>query len=91
MAAKTSSSGAAAVGRGEAEVGLQQVSEVLAVQGVDFVGEIPDELQYVTVYAAAVVAGSKEIEASKKLIAFLSSDGALAAIKKSGMEPPKRR
>lgn len=91
MAAKSSTSGAAAVGRGEAEVGLQQVSEVLAVQGVDFVGKIPAELQYVTTYAAGVVAGSKEIEAANKLIAFLSSDAAAAAIAKSGMEPLKRR
>jgi molybdate transport system substrate-binding protein len=91
MAGKISMSGAAAVGRGEAEIGLQQVSEVLAVPGVDFVGTIPAEVQYVTTYAAAVVTGSKEIEASKRLIAFLSSEGAMAAIKKSGMEPSRLR
>jgi molybdate transport system substrate-binding protein len=89
MAAKSSTSGAAAVGRGEAEVGLQQVSEVLAVEGVDFVGKIPAELQYVTTYAAGVVAGSREIEAAKKLIAFLSSPAAADAIRKSGMEPKR--
>jgi len=91
MAGKISSSGAAAVGRGEAEVGLQQVSEVLAIQGVDFVGAIPDEIQYITVYAAAIVGSSTQVDASKKLIAFLSSPAAAAAISKSGMEPPKRR
>ena len=91
MAGKITTSGAAAVGRGEAEIGLQQVSEVLAIPGVDFVGTIPAEVQYVTTYAAAVVAGSKEIEASKRLIAFLSSEGAAAAIKKSGMEPSRPR
>jgi molybdate transport system substrate-binding protein len=91
MAGKISSAGAAAVGRGEAEVGLQQVSEVLAIQGVDFVGAIPAEIQYITVYAAAIVAGSKEIDASKKLIAFLSSPAAAGAISKSGMELPRRR
>src|SRR6185503_1618962 len=91
MAGKISSSGAAAVGRGEAEVGLQQVSEVLAIQGVDFVGAIPDEIQYITVYAAAIVGSSTQVDASKKLIAFLSSPTAAAAISKSGMEPPKRR
>lgn len=91
MAGKISTSGAAAVSRGEAEIGLQQVSEVLPLPGVDFVGAIPAEVQYVTVYAAAVVAGSKEIDASKRLIAFLASEGASAAIRKSGMEPSKRR
>lgn len=91
MKGKSLSSGAAAVGRGEAEIGLQQVSELLPLTGVDFVGTIPAEIQYVTVYAAAVVAGSKEVEASKRLIAFLASEGAAAAIRKSGMEPSKRR
>lgn len=90
MAGKISNSGAAAVGRGEAEVGLQQVSEVMAIQGVDFVGAIPAEIQYITVYAAAIVASSTQVEASKKLIAFLSSPAAAGAISKSGMEPSKR-
>ncbi len=89
MSAKTriTGSGAAIVGTGGAEVGLQQISEVLRVQGADFVGAIPADVQYVTVYSAAVVAGSKAIEASKRLIAFLSSERATAAIRKSGMEP----
>lgn len=91
MSRKSTSAGAAAVGRGEAEIGLQQVSELLPIAGVDFVGTIPAEVQYVTVYAAAVVASSKETEASKRLIAFLASESAAPAIKKSGMEPSRRR
>jgi len=87
MEGKISFAGAAAVGKGEAEIGLQQVSELLPIAGADFVGPIPAEIQYVTTYAAAVVAGSKQIDASKKLIAVLSSEHAAAAIKKSGMEP----
>jgi len=87
MKDKISTSGAAAVGRGEAELGLQQVSEVLAVPNVDFVGAIPETVQYVTTYAAAVVKGTSQLDASKRLIAFLSSEGAMAVIKKSGMEP----
>jgi molybdate transport system substrate-binding protein len=87
MKDKISTNGAAAVGRGEAELGLQQVSEVLPVPNVDFIGTIPEAVQYVTTYAAAVVKGSTQIEASKRLIAFLSSPGAMAAITKSGMEP----
>jgi molybdate transport system substrate-binding protein len=91
MAGKTLTSGSAAVGRGEAEIGLQQVSEVLQVQGADFVGAIPADVQYVTVYAAAVVAGSKEVAASRRLIAFLASEAAMQAIKTSGMEPSRRQ
>jgi molybdate transport system substrate-binding protein len=91
MKDKISSNGAAAVGRGEAELGLQQVSEVLAVPGVDYVGKIPDEVQYVTIYAAAIVTGSNQLDASRRLIAFLSSQRAMAAITKSGMEPSARQ
>lgn len=91
MAGKTTMSGAAAVGRGEAEIGLQQVSELLPLSGVEFVGTIPAEVQYVTVYAAAVVGGSQHVDASKRLIAFLSSPSATPAIRKSGMEPSSAR
>jgi molybdate transport system substrate-binding protein len=89
MAKKSTTSGVAAVARGDAEIAVQPVSELLPVPGVDFVGTIPAEVQKVNVYAAAVVTGSKEVEASKRLIAFLSSESATAAIKKSGMERPR--
>ena len=91
MEGKTSTGGAAAVGRGEAEIGLQQVSEVLAVPNADFVGTIPAEIQYETVYAAAVVSGSKNVGSATRLIAFLASEGAMPAIRKSGMEPARAR
>jgi len=87
MKDKVSSNGAAEVGRGEAEIGLQQVSEVLAVPNVDYVGTIPNEVQYATIYAAAVVSNSSQIDAAQRLIAFLSSPSATSAIRKSGMEP----
>jgi molybdate transport system substrate-binding protein len=91
MARKSTTTGVTAVASGNAEIAVQPVSEILPVHGVDFVGTIPAEVQYVAVFAAAVVAGSKEAEASGRLIAFLTSEGATAAIKKSGMEPAKRR
>lgn len=87
MAPKTTMRGAALVGRGEAEVGLQQVSELLPIEGTTFVGPIPSEVQYVTTYAAAIVATSTQMEASQRLIAFLSTEAASAAIRRSGMEP----
>lgn len=61
-----------------------RTTDLLPIAGIDFVGTIPAEVQYITVYGAAVVAGSKEIEASKRLIAFLASEGASSAIEKSG-------
>jgi molybdate transport system substrate-binding protein len=87
---KISFAAAASVAKGENEIGIQQVSELLGVQGVDFVGTLPEGVQLVTTYSAAIVEGSREIEKAKKLIAFLTSDVAAPAITKSGMEPAKR-
>jgi molybdate transport system substrate-binding protein len=75
------------VARGEAEIGMQQVSEMLPVPGIDIVGPIPRELQKITVFSAALGAHAKEPEAGKALIRFLTSPEAAAAIKASGMEP----
>lgn len=91
MKAKTSMSGAALVGRGEAEVGLQQVSEILPIPNTTFVGTIPEEIQYVTTYAGGVVAGSANASMASKLLAFLSSAAAAPAVTRSGMEPATRR
>jgi molybdate transport system substrate-binding protein len=55
--------------------------------GIDFAGRIAPEIQFVQTFSAAVVAGSGEIEASKRLIEFLVSARASDAIRKSGMEP----
>ena len=80
---------ASLVAAGDAELTVQPVSELLHVSGIDFVGPIPSEVQYISVFSAAVVTGSKEVEASKRLISFLASDKALGAIKQAGMEPAK--
>ena len=91
MAPKTLTGGAAAVGRGEATMGLQNVSEVLPVPNSEFVGAFPQEVQYTTTYAAAVVRGSTEVDAARRLIAFLASADASAVIVRSGMEPGGQR
>jgi len=59
--------------------------------GVDLAGVIAEEIQLHQVFAAAVVAGSKEVDAAKRLIAFLASERAAATIRSSGMEPPGKR
>jgi molybdate transport system substrate-binding protein len=91
MAQKTTSTGVAAVAKGDAEIAVQPVSELLHAPGADFVGTIPAEIQYISVFSAAMVRDSKEPEAARKLIAFLTSEDARPAIKKSGMEPAKAR
>jgi molybdate transport system substrate-binding protein len=75
------------VARGDAEIGFQQISELLPVQGIDIVGQLPSELQKVTVFSAGIASVSKEPTAGKALIKFLASPTASATIVKSGMEP----
>jgi molybdate transport system substrate-binding protein len=75
------------VAAGEVDLAVMPVSEILAATGVEFAGSIAPEIQFVQMFSAAVVAGSKAIEASKRLIAFLSSAPAAGAIRDSGMEP----
>ncbi|MFL5456294.1 MAG: extracellular solute-binding protein [Myxococcales bacterium] len=72
---------------GEADIAVLPVSEIVHAPGVELAGVIAQEIQLNQTFAAAVVAGSKEAEAGKRLIAFLASDRASAAIKKGGMEP----
>jgi molybdate transport system substrate-binding protein len=99
MASKTTSTGVAAVAKGDAEIAVQPVSELLHAPGTEFVGTLPKEIQYVSVFSAAMVAGSKESKAvlaardqeARKLLDFLASEKAKAAIKASGMEPVKER
>ena len=81
-------SGAAAmVAAGEADLGLLPVSEILNASGVDFAGVIAEEIQLHQIFASAVVAGSKQMEAGKRLIAFLASADAATTIRRFGMEP----
>jgi len=85
------SQSAALVASGDAGIVVQPISELLHVPGLDFVGRIPAELQLIQTFAAAIVSGSTEVEASRRLIAFLASDRAAAAIKNNGMEPVEKR
>jgi molybdate transport system substrate-binding protein len=78
---------AGVVARGDAEIGLQQISEMLPVAGVDIVGPLPADLQKITVFSAGIATGSKEPDAGRALVKFLVSPAARAAIVNSGMEP----
>jgi len=78
---------AAAVARGEADIGFQQISELRPVAGVEVVGPLPDEVQRVTVFSAAIAATSRNPASARALIAFLSSPAASAVFAASGLEP----
>jgi molybdate transport system substrate-binding protein len=75
------------VARGEAEIGLQQVSELLPVAGIDFVGALPEAAQQITPFSAGIVAGSKEMPAAKALIDYLASPAAAPLIRQTGLDP----
>lgn len=73
--------------RGEAEIGFQQVSELLPVAGIEYVGPLPPEVQKVTVFSAGVAVTARDPEAARALIKFLSSPAAAATVAKTGLEP----
>src|SRR5579871_2806785 len=75
------------VARGEAEIGMQQISELKAISGIDIIGPLPDPLQKVTVFSAGIATASKEPEAGRALIKFLASPVARETIVNSGLEP----
>jgi molybdate transport system substrate-binding protein len=61
------------VGRGEVELGLHQISEILPVKGVKLVGPLPEELQKWTLYVGAVTPGASAPQAAADLVAYLSN------------------
>lgn len=82
---------AAVVARGEAEIGFQQVSELIHTPGVTVVGPIPAELQPGATFAAGITAAAKQPDAALALIRFLSSPEAAATIVKNGLATPPGR
>lgn len=75
------------VAHGDAEIGFQQISELKPVPGIDIVGPLPADLQKITVFSAGIATASKEPEAGKALIKFLTSPAAAVEITKSGLDP----
>lgn len=75
------------VARGDAALGLQQVSELMPIEGIDYIGPLPAELQRVTVFSAGIASGAKHPEAARELIRYLNSPAAAPTIAKTGLEP----
>lgn len=70
----------------EVNIAIQPSSEIVNVAGVDYVGRIPNELQLIQTFSAAIVTGSTQQEAAKKLIQYLKSAKAIEPIKNGGMD-----
>ena len=75
------------VARGDAEIGFQQVSELLPVTGIDYLGPLPADIQEVTVFSAGVHKAGGTTDAARALLKFLTAPEAAAIIRKTGMEP----
>ncbi len=87
--AHTTPGGAAAelVAKGEAEVAIQQISELLGIAGTELAGPLPPELQTITTFSAGVGAQAQNAKGAQALAAFLTTPDAIAMIRVKGMEP----
>lgn len=78
---------ASLVARGEADLGFQQLSELIGQPGIEVVGSLPPEIQSVTVFSAGVSAASHESGAARAFVGYLASPEATDAKLRHGMEP----
>ncbi len=76
-----------AVARGEAEIGFQQISELLPISGITIVGPIPDAVQRITTFSAGISATSRSSATARQLVAYLASEQARETIRRSGLDP----
>jgi molybdate transport system substrate-binding protein len=75
------------VARGDADIGFQQISELLPVKGIDYLGPLPPAIQETTVFSAAVHTAAGDVDAARALLAYITAPEAAVVIRKTGMEP----
>jgi molybdate transport system substrate-binding protein len=75
-----------AVADGQAELGIQQISEIIAVPGVELVGALPPELQKMTVFSAAVITAAGNLELARLFVTYITSGEVLQVVQAKGME-----
>jgi len=75
------------VARGEVEIGFQQTSEILPIEGVEYVGPLPDDVQEITTFSAGITQRAQNISDAKLLIEFLSSEEVAETIAATGLMP----
>ncbi len=76
--------------KGEVEIAVQQISELMAVPGIGIVGPLPPDIQGVTTFAAGLFSGAREKEAAAALIRLLSAPTSVPIFKAKGLEPEPR-
>jgi molybdate transport system substrate-binding protein len=75
------------IASGDAEIGFQQISELVHFAGIDYVGPLPGELQRMTMFSTGIHSGAKQADAARALVKFLTAPAAAAVIRKHGLEP----
>ena len=81
---------ASVVANGDYEIGFQQVSELLPIEGITYVGTIPEAVQRPTIFSAGIAANARQPEAARALIRFLTSPEAAPVLERTGLEPINR-
>ena len=75
------------VAQGEVELGFQQLSELMHLDGISVVGTLPREIEFITTFSAALCPGSAQAGAVREMLQFMTSPEAAAAKRRQGMEP----
>lgn len=77
----------ALVARGEVELGFQQLSELLHLEGIEVIGPMPPQVQITTVFSAGICASASDVKAAQRLLEFMASPGTADVKRRHGMEP----
>jgi len=75
------------IARGEGEIGFTQMSELMSVKGVDYLGPLPADIQLITVFSAGLHAAAPAPDAARALLNFLAAPEAAPVLRSHGMEP----
>jgi molybdate transport system substrate-binding protein len=78
----------ATLARGKGEIGFTQVSELMSVKGIQYLGPLPAEVQFVTVFSAGLHAAAHAPDAARALLKFLTGPDTAPVLTRHGLEPP---